>query len=185
MAALLAHRAMQVVTLECEPELARAAAAALRRNGVGNARVLEVSAAEGARGLPARRPSTPSCCRARSPQCRGAAAAAEDRRPAGGHRRRAEPIMRARLYTRAGRAAWSDVEIFDTVAPRLQGFAEPRASELLSRADPGPNAPQSVPSFVAAPPCRRRRGWSSRALCARLAYNGACSTLPEGPPCVR
>ena len=36
-----------------------------------------------------------------------------------------EPVMRARLYTRAGEAAWSERDLFDTVAPRLQGFAEP------------------------------------------------------------
>jgi protein-L-isoaspartate(D-aspartate) O-methyltransferase len=35
------------------------------------------------------------------------------------------PIMRARLFTRAGPAAWSDIDLFDTVAPRLLGFGEP------------------------------------------------------------
>jgi protein-L-isoaspartate(D-aspartate) O-methyltransferase len=35
------------------------------------------------------------------------------------------PIMRARLYTRAGEAAWSKTDLFDTVAPRLEGFGEP------------------------------------------------------------
>jgi protein-L-isoaspartate(D-aspartate) O-methyltransferase len=35
-----------------------------------------------------------------------------------------EPVMRARLFTRAGESAWSDVDLFDTVAPRLDGFAE-------------------------------------------------------------
>jgi protein-L-isoaspartate(D-aspartate) O-methyltransferase len=33
--------------------------------------------------------------------------------------------MRARLYTRAGDAAWSETDLFDPVAPRLEGFAEP------------------------------------------------------------
>ena len=50
MAALLAHRAMQVHTLECRAELARAAREALRRNGVLNATVHEVEAAAGATG---------------------------------------------------------------------------------------------------------------------------------------
>ena len=36
-----------------------------------------------------------------------------------------EPVMRARLYTRAGEAAWTETDLFDTVAPRLQGFVEP------------------------------------------------------------
>jgi protein-L-isoaspartate(D-aspartate) O-methyltransferase len=35
-----------------------------------------------------------------------------------------EPVMRARMYTRADTAAWSHVDLFDTVAPRLSGFAE-------------------------------------------------------------
>jgi protein-L-isoaspartate(D-aspartate) O-methyltransferase len=35
------------------------------------------------------------------------------------------PIMRARLFTRVTDTAWSDVDLFDTVAPRLSGFAEP------------------------------------------------------------
>ena len=33
-----------------------------------------------------------------------------------------EPMMRARLFRRSGDAAWSSVDVFDTVAPRLQGF---------------------------------------------------------------
>ncbi len=31
----------------------------------------------------------------------------------------------ARLFKRAGDAAWSETDLFDTMAPRLQGFAEP------------------------------------------------------------
>jgi protein-L-isoaspartate(D-aspartate) O-methyltransferase len=34
------------------------------------------------------------------------------------------PIMRARLFTRAG-DGFAQVDLFDTVAPRLEGFAEP------------------------------------------------------------
>ena len=33
-----------------------------------------------------------------------------------------EPIMRARLFTRSSDAAWSSVDLFDTLVPRLQGF---------------------------------------------------------------
>ena len=36
-----------------------------------------------------------------------------------------EPIMRARLYARAGDAAFTETDLFDTVAPRLEGFAQP------------------------------------------------------------
>jgi protein-L-isoaspartate(D-aspartate) O-methyltransferase len=33
--------------------------------------------------------------------------------------------MRATLYTRSTPQAWAQVELFDTVAPRLVGFPEP------------------------------------------------------------
>jgi protein-L-isoaspartate(D-aspartate) O-methyltransferase len=36
-----------------------------------------------------------------------------------------EPVMRARLFKRVGDAAWSETDLFDTVAPRLLGFAQP------------------------------------------------------------
>jgi protein-L-isoaspartate(D-aspartate) O-methyltransferase len=125
MAALLAHRAMRVLTLECRPELARAARENLQRNGVVNVKVVEVSAADGARGLPGEAPfdvillsgSVAEVPRALlqqlKPGGRLAAVVGE------------EPVMRARLYARAGEAAWSETDLFDTVAPRLQGFAEP------------------------------------------------------------
>jgi protein-L-isoaspartate(D-aspartate) O-methyltransferase len=35
-----------------------------------------------------------------------------------------EPVMRARLYTRVEERAWSQADLFDTVAPRLHGFPE-------------------------------------------------------------
>jgi protein-L-isoaspartate(D-aspartate) O-methyltransferase len=125
MAALLGHRAMQVITLECRTELAQAAREHLRRSGLSNVSVVDVSAAEGARGLPAEAPFDAivlSGSVAEVPQAllaqlkvggRLAAIVGE------------EPIMRARLLTRAGESAWSGVDLFDTVAPRLEGFAEP------------------------------------------------------------
>jgi hypothetical protein len=36
-----------------------------------------------------------------------------------------EPVMRATLFTRVAERQWQSVELFDTVAPRLDGFAEP------------------------------------------------------------
>ena len=125
MAALLGHRALQAVTLECRSALARQARENLRRSGVTNVRVLEVSAAEGARGLPGEAPfdvillsgSVAEVPRALLQQLKvgGRLAAIVGELP----------IMRARLYTRAGDEAWSEVDLFDTVAPRLEGFAEP------------------------------------------------------------
>jgi protein-L-isoaspartate(D-aspartate) O-methyltransferase len=125
MAALLAHRAMQVLTLECRPELARMARDNLRRNAIVNVRVLDCSATEGALGLAAEAPFDvivlsgsvaevpPALLAQLKPGGRLVAVVG------------VEPIMRARLYTRVGDAAWSQTELFDTVAPRLDGFAEP------------------------------------------------------------
>jgi protein-L-isoaspartate(D-aspartate) O-methyltransferase len=125
MAALLAHRGQHVHTLECRPALARMARTSLHRNGVFNVTVLDVSPAEGAAGLPAEAPfdvivlsgSVAAVPRALLEQLKigGRLAAVVGQ----------EPVMRACLYTRAGDAAWSETDLFDTVAPRLQGFDEP------------------------------------------------------------
>jgi protein-L-isoaspartate(D-aspartate) O-methyltransferase len=122
MAALLGHRAQQVITLETDPGLAATAAENLRRAGLTNVTVRTVAAAEGARGLPAEAPFDAillSGSVAEVPR-----ALLEQLKPGG--RLLAivgdEPVMRARLFSRAGDAAWSASDLFDTVAPRLQGF---------------------------------------------------------------
>jgi len=125
MAALLAHRALNVITLECRPALARIARDNLARNGIVNATVVDVGAAEGARGREADGPFDVillSGSVAEVPQ-----ALLQQLKPGG---RLAAivgdlPVMRARLYTRVGEAAWSQADLFDTVAPRLDGFDEP------------------------------------------------------------
>jgi protein-L-isoaspartate(D-aspartate) O-methyltransferase len=71
MAALLAHRAQQVITLECRPELARMARENLRRSGVLNVQVVEVSAEQGARHS-AEAPYDVIPCRDRWPRYRAA-----------------------------------------------------------------------------------------------------------------
>ena len=125
MAALLAHRAMQVHTLECRPELVRMARDGLRRNGVTNVTVHQVSAENGARGLPGEAPfdvillsgsvaEVPSALLAQLKVGGRLAAIVGEL-----------PMMRARLFQRVGEAAWSDIDLFDTVAPRLEGFDEP------------------------------------------------------------
>jgi protein-L-isoaspartate(D-aspartate) O-methyltransferase len=124
MAALLAHRAMQVITLECRPALAEIAQDSLRRNGILNVQVRVVDAAAGALGLPAEAPfdvillsgSVAAVPQALLTQLRvgGRLAAVVGELP----------IMQARLYTRVGEAAWSESDLFDTVAPRLEGFDE-------------------------------------------------------------
>jgi protein-L-isoaspartate(D-aspartate) O-methyltransferase len=123
MAALLGHRAQQVLTLECDAALAAGAVDALRRAGLSNVSVRQVSAAEGARGLPGEGPFDAillSGSVAEVPR-----ALLQQLKPGG--RLLAivgdAPVMRARLFTRAGDAAWADTDLFDTLAPRLQGFA--------------------------------------------------------------
>jgi protein-L-isoaspartate(D-aspartate) O-methyltransferase len=124
MAALLSHRAMQVTTVECRAALAEMARASLRRNGVGNVTVLDVSAEDGARGLPGEAPfdvillsgsvaEVPATLLAQLKVGGRLAAVVGEL-----------PIMRARLFTRVGEQAWSDVDLFDTVAPRLEAFPE-------------------------------------------------------------
>ena len=125
MAALLAHRALKVTTLECRSALAQLARDNLARNGVVNVSVRDVSSAAGAQGLPAEAPFDVillSGSVSAVPQ-----ALLQQLKPGG---RLAAvvgelPIMRARLFTRAGDAAWSQADLFDTVAPRLEGFGEP------------------------------------------------------------
>ena len=125
MAALLAHRTMQVFTLECHPALVQMARDNLQRNGVMGAQVLQVNAEEGARGLPAEAPFDAIVL---SGSVAEVPRALLEQLKVGGRLVAVVgelPIMRAHLFTRVGPAAWSDVDLFDTVAPRLQGFGEP------------------------------------------------------------
>ncbi len=129
MAALLAHRAQQVFTLECRPALAQTARDNLRRNGVVNATVVDTTAERGAQGLPSEGPFDVillSGSVAQVPQ------ALLDQLKVGGRLSAIvgeSPIMTARLVRRTGPAAFAETDLFDTVAPRLEGFAErPRFS---------------------------------------------------------
>ncbi len=127
MAALLAHRAQQVVTLECVPELARMARDSLRRNGLLNVQVIEVDAADGARGHAAEAPYDAILLSGSVAQVPRALL---DQLKVGGRLAAIvgeQPVMRATVFTRVGEATWTQHEAFDTVAPRLQGFAEKSA----------------------------------------------------------
>ena len=122
MAALLAHRAQQVISLEIRPALAALAAANLRHAGIANASVRE---ADGALGLAAEAPFDAivlSGSVAEVPQ------SLLDQLKPGGRLLAIvgdEPVMRAMLITRVAAAQFKREALFDTVAPRLQGFAEP------------------------------------------------------------
>ncbi|HEY6086715.1 MAG TPA: protein-L-isoaspartate O-methyltransferase [Burkholderiaceae bacterium] len=124
MAALLAHKAQQVITLETEPELVVMAAANLRRAGVGNASVRSL---DGARGLPDQAPFDAIVL---SGSVADVPADLLDQLKPGGRLVAIvgqEPVMRATLITRVTAAHFKREELFDTVAPRLKGFAEPAA----------------------------------------------------------
>jgi protein-L-isoaspartate(D-aspartate) O-methyltransferase len=124
MAALLAHKAQHVTTVEIDPELARFASDNLRRARVMNVRVIEADASA---GLMVDGPfdvivlsgSVAEVPRALLGQLKpgGRLSAIVGQLP----------MMHAVLVTRGeGQAAGhSTVELFDTVAPRLIGFGEP------------------------------------------------------------
>jgi len=122
MAALLAHRAAQVLTLEIDATLAARAAETLRRNGVTN---VEVRHADGAQPLP----SGPtfdvivlSGSVARVPQNLMGSLNIGGRLVAivG-----SEPMMRAHFVTRVSEGKWETTQPWDTIAPRLLNFPEP------------------------------------------------------------
>ncbi|MDP1692906.1 MAG: protein-L-isoaspartate O-methyltransferase [Burkholderiaceae bacterium] len=122
MAALLAHKAQQVITLEIRPALAAMAAANLRHAGIANASVRE---ADGSQGLPAEAPFDVIVL---SGSVASVPPSLLDQLKVGGrlvafvgH----QPVMRATLITRLAGAQFKREELFDTVAPRLHGFAEP------------------------------------------------------------
>ncbi len=122
MAALLAHRAQHVTSLEIDPELARFAAANLRRAGMMNAAVIQ---ADGAAALPADGPfdvivlsgsvhEVPDALFAQLKTSGRLAAIVGE-----------QPVMRAVLITRSTDEGLVRRVLFDTVAQRLRGFPEP------------------------------------------------------------
>ncbi len=122
MAALLAHRARSVTSLEVRPALATFASANLQRAGISNAKVRVL---DGARGLPDDAPfdaivlsgsvdSVPQALLEQlSPGGRLIAIVGD------------EPMMRAVRVRRLAASQFESTELFDTVAPRLSGFSEP------------------------------------------------------------
>jgi protein-L-isoaspartate(D-aspartate) O-methyltransferase len=122
MAALLAHRAQRVISLEIDPQIAATARSNLQRAGVYNA---EVRDADGSQGLAAEGPFDVillSGSVAAVPQHLLAQLKAGGRLAAVVG---SEPMMRATFVTRVADAAYNTVQPWDTVAPRLQGFSEP------------------------------------------------------------
>ncbi|WP_457279939.1 protein-L-isoaspartate O-methyltransferase family protein [Polaromonas sp. P5_D5] len=130
MAALLAHRAQQVITLEIDPKLAQTARDNLQRAGLYNA---EVRTGDGAAKI-AQAVSSNDPLRGPFDVIVLSGSVAEV--PASllsllkvGGRLSAivgfEPMMRATLVTRVAEDAWRTTQAWDTVAPRLLNFPEP------------------------------------------------------------
>lgn len=122
MAALLAHRAARVITLEIEPQLARMARENLQRAGIANAEVRE---ADGATAVPAEGPFDAILLS-------GSVAEVPHRLleqlKVGGRLAAItgmEPMMRATFITRTGDSSYTTAQPWDTVAPRLVHFPEP------------------------------------------------------------
>jgi protein-L-isoaspartate(D-aspartate) O-methyltransferase len=122
MAALMAHQAQHVTTLDIRPVLATLARANVQRAAIGNVTVLE---ADGSKALPAQAPfdaivlsgsvaEVPAALLAQL-KTGGRLVAIEGQ----------EPVMRAVVLTRVAEQQYRRVELFDTVAPRLDGFPEP------------------------------------------------------------
>ena len=122
MAALLAHRAQRVISLEIHAELARTARANLQAAGVLNAEVRHV---DGARGVPVEAPFDVILLSGSLPEIpqsllghlkvggRLGAIIGDD------------PVMRATIVTRVGESQFRTQQPWDTVAPRLLNFPEP------------------------------------------------------------
>ncbi|WP_374672987.1 protein-L-isoaspartate O-methyltransferase [Ideonella sp.] len=122
MAALLAHRAREVLTIDNRPALVRLATDNLRRAGLANVQVREADGRQAVGGPAAFDAIVLSGSVAQVPE-----AVLAQLKPGGRlvTIEGSEPIMQAVLYTRQGDGAFTKVALFDTLADRLDGFAEP------------------------------------------------------------
>jgi len=124
MAALLGHRAQRVISMELDAALAEQAAANLKRAGVLNVTVLNQ---DGAKGLAA---EAPFDAIALSGSVEAVPEELLQQLKVGGRLAAIvgdEPVMRAQLFTRVSEKDFSTRILFDTVAPRLSGFARRNA----------------------------------------------------------
>ena len=122
MAALLAHRAQRVITVEIEPELARMARANLQKAGVHNVEVLELDASQGIKAEGPFDVIVLSGSVAEVPQVLLAQLKLGGRLVGIVGE---EPAMNATVVTRTGETTWTTKTPWDTVAPRLLNFPAP------------------------------------------------------------
>ena len=122
MAALLAHQAAQVLSLEIDATLAAQAQANLQKAGVSN---VTVRTADGSQGAAADGPFDVILL---SGSVAEVPAALLQQLSVGGRLAAIvgdEPMMRATMITRTSESNWTTTEPWDCNAPRLSGFGEP------------------------------------------------------------
>jgi len=122
MAALLGHKAQQVISLEIDAQLADVAIANLREADMMN---VSVRQADGSRGLPDEGPFDVILLSGSVPEVPPGLLA---QLKVGGRLAAIvgqQPIMCAMLFSRTSEHDFSSSILFDTVAPRLLGFPEP------------------------------------------------------------
>lgn len=127
MAALLAHRAQQVISLEIEPGLAASARDHLRQAGLYNAQVLEQ---DGSKTLSAPELAGSFDIILLSGSVAEVPAPLKAKLKVGGRMMAivgSGPVMNATLLTRVSEDQFRTVQNWETVAPRLQNFPEPSA----------------------------------------------------------
>ncbi len=121
MAALLAHRARRVISLDTREVLVRMAQDNLRKAAVLNVTVRCADGALGCRG------DAPFDAIVLSGSVAQIPRTLLQQLKVGGRLVAVvgdEPVMRAQLHTRVDDDAWSQVDLFDTLAPRLTGFEQ-------------------------------------------------------------
>ncbi len=121
-AALLAHRAREVVSLEIDPLMAEAARRHLQAAGVHNARVMETDGAAG------QVPGAPFDAIVLGGSVAEVPQSLLDQLKLGGRLIAivgADPVMQATLFTRTGERQFSSTALWDTSAPALHNFARP------------------------------------------------------------
>lgn len=122
MAALLAHQAAQVLSLEIDAALAAQAQANLQKAGVSN---VTVRTADGSQGAAAEGPFDVILLNGSVAEV---PAALLQQLTVGGRLAAivgSEPMMRATVITRTSESNWTTTEPWDCNAPRLSGFGEP------------------------------------------------------------
>lgn len=126
-AALIAHKAKRVIAIENKPELVAMARHNLRQAGINNAEVVE---GDGAQGLASQAPFNAILLTGSVTEV--PKALFEQLKPGGrllaivGR----EPIMQAVLYTRSEQGQVTHTALFDTLAPALDGMAQPSPFQL-------------------------------------------------------